>query len=248
MVLRVRRGDDDGVDVVAADRVLPAILDHAGAPCRTGRFRGRERSAREHGDLGARRPQRRKVDVVGGGAAADDRESNGHARCCSATLRTAYATSSQSASVYATPTGTMTERPTSASVCGHRPGPYARSVGCSARRRPVRRRAPRARPGSGTRAARGTSARTGRLRRAGAAANRLAVVASRQEPRDARAAVAVGIGAAASHQARRLADRVEDPRLVRSQRARISGRRRAARPRPRRRARPCAGSRPRTAR
>ena len=90
---------------------------------------GRERSAREHGDLCTRRPQRRKVDVVGGGAAADDCESNGHERCCSASLRTVVPTCSQSASEYATPTGTMSDRPTSASVCGHRPGPYSRAVG-----------------------------------------------------------------------------------------------------------------------
>ena len=129
VVLRVRRGDDDRVDVVAPDRVLPAVLDRSRAPRRAGRLRRRERSAREHGDLCTRRPQRRKVDVVRGGAAADHGESNGHERCCSASLRTVVPTCSQSASEYATPTGTMSDRPTSASVCGHRPGPYSRAVG-----------------------------------------------------------------------------------------------------------------------
>src|SRR5207249_12263151 len=76
--------------------------------------------------------QRGHVGATGDGAAPDHGDASGHASRWSATLRTAVATSSQSAAVKAGPTPTVNDRATSASVPGHIPIRYSTPVGCSA--------------------------------------------------------------------------------------------------------------------
>ena len=50
-VKRVRRGDHDGIDIVALDRFLPPIGDDAAPPFVAPRLCGGARPAREHGDV-----------------------------------------------------------------------------------------------------------------------------------------------------------------------------------------------------
>ena len=255
LVLRVRRRDDDRVDVVARDRVLPAVHDLAGAPRVAGRLRGRARPAREHRDVGTRR----RAAPAGGCGAPRCRSRRPRTEPSRQSVllgdlahRVRHVARSRARST-PTPTGTMTDRADERlGAAGTSPVRTSRSVGCSAHAhgRPCPTRCgARAPPGSGTRAARGTSARTGRPRRAARRRTRLAVAASGRNHVMLDAAVAVGIGEAAPHQTVDSPIAVEDrapcsPACAAGSRAAA----RAARRRPRRRARPCAGSRPRTAR
>src|SRR5205814_7277678 len=101
-VNRVRHGYQDGVDVVALDRVFPALDDVAAAPLVTEGFGRRMRPARERTDSRALGAQRRKVDLTRRVAATDNGESHAHVSSRHATLRTALATSSQARSSYPT--------------------------------------------------------------------------------------------------------------------------------------------------
>ena len=154
------------------------------------------------------------------------------------------------ASEYATPTGTMSDRPTSASVCGHRPGPYSRSVGCSARRGPplldACQRDHRGVQVDGPPAVhlRGTARprRAARRRTAWRWAHRGRNHVMLEQPSPSGRG-----GAGAPGRATRRSRRGSAPCSPAARRGSRAGVRAARRP-PHRRARPCAGSRPRTAR
>src|SRR5439155_26637709 len=98
-------------------------------PCR---FRGSAGVAGEGDDVGAGSGEGGKMGPACDGPAADERDVGTHDSTWAATLRTAVATSSQSAAVKAAPTPTENDRATSASARGHMPMRYSTCVGCSA--------------------------------------------------------------------------------------------------------------------
>src|SRR5439155_10019204 len=128
----VGRADVDRVHVVPSDDVPPVVDDVAPrkrGPCR---FRGSAAAAGEGDDVGAGPGEGGEVGPAGDGPAADERDAGTHDSTWAATLRTAVATSSQSAAVKAAPTPTENDRAASASLLGHIPMRYSTWVGCSA--------------------------------------------------------------------------------------------------------------------
>ena len=123
--------DVDGVDVVAREHVPPVADDVAASPL-VPRGGGRRLAPALEGDdvddVASERLEPGEVSFGDDGAAGEDGDAQrpvAHASATRAlaTLAMAVATSSQSASEYAAPMGTMTARDARSSLLGHRPGP-----------------------------------------------------------------------------------------------------------------------------